>query len=70
MSFYKGEIKGIITSEKRGENGFGYDPIFIPDGFDITFAQMTLEEKNRISHRAIAVEAFARHFREMQVEQG
>lgn len=70
LSFYKGEIQGIITLEKRGEKGFGYDPIFIPDGFDTTFAQMTLEEKNRISHRAIAIEAFARYFRERQVEQG
>ncbi len=69
MVAFKGEIQGIITSEKRGERGFGYDPIFIPDGFDTTFAQMTLEEKNTISHRAIAIEAFARHFRERQVDQ-
>jgi XTP/dITP diphosphohydrolase len=67
LSFYKGEIQGIITSEKRGEKGFGYDPIFIPDGFDTSFAQMTLEEKNCISHRAIAIKAFARHFREKQI---
>ena len=70
MTIFEGEIKGIITLEKRGEKGFGYDPIFIPDGFDTTFAEMTLEEKNRISHRAIAIEAFACHFRERQVEQG
>ncbi|MBN1143170.1 MAG: RdgB/HAM1 family non-canonical purine NTP pyrophosphatase [Bacteroidales bacterium] len=70
MSVYNGEIQGIITSEKRGEKGFGYDPIFIPDGFDTTFAQMTLEEKNRISHRAIAIAAFARHFMERKVQQG
>ena len=50
-----GEIKGIITTEKRGRQGFGYDPIFIPDGFDLTFAEMDPREKNRISHRALAV---------------
>lgn len=70
LSFYYGEILGIITSEKRGEQGFGYDPIFIPDGFDITFAEMTLEEKNRISHRAIAIGAFVRHLREGRVLRG
>lgn len=54
--FFEGEIKGTITHEKRGEKGFGYDPIFIPDGYDITFAEMSPEVKNTISHRALAVE--------------
>ncbi len=70
LSVYNGEIKGIIISEKRGDKGFGYDPIFIPDGYHSTFAEMTLEEKNRISHRTKAIEAFALHFREKQVLQG
>ena len=52
---FEGIIKGKIISEKRGTNGFGYDPIFIPDGYDITFAEMDFETKNKISHRAIAV---------------
>jgi XTP/dITP diphosphohydrolase len=52
---FEGIIKGKISSEKRGKNGFGYDPIFIPDGYDKTFAEMDLSEKNKISHRAIAV---------------
>lgn len=53
---FEGIIKGRIISEKRGREGFGYDPVFIPDGLDRTFAEMTLEEKNLISHRAIAFE--------------
>lgn len=51
---FEGIINGTIAEEKRGEKGFGYDPIFIPRGFDKSFAEMTLEEKNIISHRAIA----------------
>ena len=51
---YEGIIKGIITNKKRGANGFGYDPIFQPDGFTKTFAEMTADEKSAISHRARA----------------
>src|SRR5690606_19042761 len=53
--YFEGRIDGQITEEKRGEEGFGYDPIFIPNGFTKSFAQMSAEEKNSISHRAIAV---------------
>lgn len=49
-----GELPGEIISEYRGTNGFGYDPIFLPDDFDKTLAELTLEEKNSISHRAKA----------------
>jgi XTP/dITP diphosphohydrolase len=52
---FEGIIKGHISTEKRGNKGFGYDPIFIPEGFDRTFAEIEIEEKNKISHRAIAV---------------
>lgn len=52
---FEGIVKGQITLEKRGENGFGYDPIFQPEEDTKTFAQMTLEEKAAISHRARAV---------------
>jgi len=52
---FSGVCKGKIIMEKRGTGGFGYDPIFIPDNFTETFAEMTLELKNEISHRAIAV---------------
>ncbi len=56
---YEGMIKGSIISEPTGEEGFGYDPIFLPDGYDITFAQMPLCEKNLISHRAKAFQKFS-----------
>jgi XTP/dITP diphosphohydrolase len=52
---FEGIIKGTIIHERRGNMGFGYDPIFIPDGYNQTFAEMSLEEKNKISHRALAV---------------
>ena len=52
---FEGIAKGTITKEKSGSDGFGYDPIFIPEGYEITFAEMSLEEKNKISHRGIAV---------------
>ena len=53
----KGEVKGIITFEEKGENGFGYDPVFYLPHLNKTFAQLSLEEKNKISHRA---QAFAK----------
>lgn len=53
--YFEGKIDGTIAEVPMGENGFGYDPIFIPNGFDVSFAQMTNEEKNKISHRKIAV---------------
>ena len=54
--FYEGFVEGVITDNYKGDGGFGYDPIFIPNGYDRTFAEMTLEEKNQLSHRAIAVQ--------------
>jgi len=51
---FEGIVNGIITTEKRGEKGFGYDPIFQAEGYNISFAEMTLAEKNQISHRGIA----------------
>lgn len=52
---FEGIVKGEIIRERVGNEGFGYDPVFIPKGYDKTFAQMTVEEKNRISHRGIAI---------------
>lgn len=54
---FEGQVRGAITEQPRGEDGFGYDPIFQPEGYDCTFAQMSEEEKNHISHRGRAVEA-------------
>ena len=51
-----GECPGKITTKKQGDHGFGYDPIFIPDGAQTTFAEMTIREKNQFSHRARALE--------------
>lgn len=51
----RGECHGHIIDSPVGENGFGYDPLFVPDGFQRTFAQLSPEEKNEISHRAIAL---------------
>lgn len=55
INYFHGEVNGVITKEKTGDKGFGYDPIFIPEGFNKTFSEFTLEEKNKLSHRAIAV---------------
>ena len=52
---FEGVVNGRIIYEKRGAGGFGYDPIFLPEGYDKTLAEMTMEEKNNISHRARAV---------------
>lgn len=51
-----GETKGFISTKKRGSHGFGYDPIFIPDGTEKTFGEMTVEEKNQYSHRGKALD--------------
>ncbi len=52
---FAGICKGRIISEKKGNSGFGYDPVFVPEGFDLTFAEMTPEEKNAVSHRGKAI---------------
>ena len=58
-NYFEGRINGLITKEKIGDNGFGYDPIFMPQGLQKTFAELTSEEKNTSSHRALAVRKFA-----------
>jgi len=58
IRYFEGRVQGTITSHPRGTGGFGYDPIFVPDGFDRTFGEMNPEQKNAISHRALAIQAF------------
>lgn len=52
---FEGDVKGVIIDNERGCDGFGYDPIFLPNGYQQTFAEMPLELKNKISHRGLAV---------------
>ena len=54
--FFEGIVNGVITEEEHGDGGFGYDPIFLPDGYDETFAEMGMEVKNKISHRGRAMQ--------------
>lgn len=61
--FFEGSIEGQIIEKRRGGKGFGYDPIFIPNGYDKTFAEMSAEEKNAISHRSIAVTKMAAYLK-------
>ena len=57
---FEGEIRGHITTARRGVKGFGYDPVFVPEGYDLTFAEMPAAQKNTISHRALAVDKLVR----------
>jgi XTP/dITP diphosphohydrolase len=62
---FEGICKGVITEVPSGSNGFGYDPLFRPDGYDKSFAEMDPEEKNKISHRAKAVQALVQFLNQM-----
>ena len=61
---FEGVVEGKITEEKRGSNGFGYDPIFHPNGDASTFGEMSLKEKNKISHRSIAINKMVQYLKE------
>lgn len=63
----RGECPGHIITEERGCGGFGYDPLFVPDGYDMTFAELGSEEKNKVSHRARALAELERQL-ESQLE--
>ncbi|MFO7798638.1 RdgB/HAM1 family non-canonical purine NTP pyrophosphatase [Rhodohalobacter sp.] len=56
--FFEGICRGRIIDEKKGEKGFGYDPVFVPEGYEKTFAELSAEKKNKISHRGRAVQKF------------
>lgn len=62
IQVFEGILNGNILYEPRGKNGFGYDPIFQPEGIDLSLAQLSLEEKNKISHRARAIEKLVSYF--------
>lgn len=62
---FEGICKGTIIADRRGDNGFGYDSIFIPEGAEKTFAEMTLSEKNNFSHRKKAVEKLIEHLKNL-----
>ena len=61
---FEGVVEGKIIEEKRGSNGFGYDPIFQPNGYASTFGEMSLKEKNKISHRSIAINKMVQYLKE------
>ena len=61
--FFEGTVSGKISKHKSGKSGFGYDPIFIPDGYKKTFSEMTIEEKNLISHRSKAVQKLVKYLK-------
>jgi len=66
LGTFEGIVEGRIANEVRGDCGFGYDPIFIPEGFDQTFGELPKEVKNAISHRAKAIRALANSFRRLE----
>lgn len=63
---FEGIVEGHIIDHESGSEGFGYDPLFVPDGFDRTFAEMTAEEKNAVSHRGRAVRKLVAYLHEKQ----
>ncbi|MBD3279465.1 MAG: RdgB/HAM1 family non-canonical purine NTP pyrophosphatase [Candidatus Pacebacteria bacterium] len=64
-SFFTGEVRGEISQQPQGKTGFGYDPIFIPQGYQQTFAQLGLETKNQLSHRAQAMKQLKKHLKKL-----
>lgn len=64
---FEGIVEGQIIDDLRGTSGFGYDPIFIPDGYQLTLAEMTLAEKNKISHRSLALSKLVTYLRESKI---
>lgn len=61
--FFEGVCRGEIIKERRGEKGFGYDPVFVPEGYQKTFAELSSDEKNRISHRGLAIQKFIEYLK-------
>lgn len=68
IKVFDGTVKGSILEQKRGESGFGYDPVFVPDGHTRSFAEMAPAEKNSLSHRGIAIQKLATFLKKESVE--
>jgi XTP/dITP diphosphohydrolase len=66
LGIFEGTVEGRITNTARGDSGFGYDPIFVPDGFEQTFGELPREVKNAISHRAKAIRAVAEKLKRLE----
>jgi XTP/dITP diphosphohydrolase len=66
LGTFEGTVEGRITDIARGDSGFGYDPIFVPDGFEQTFGELPAQVKNAISHRAKAIRALADRLRRLE----
>ncbi|MBP1618151.1 MAG: non-canonical purine pyrophosphatase [Bacteroidetes bacterium] len=64
---FEGQVNGTIATERKGNSGFGYDPVFVPEGYHETFAEMGENEKNKISHRALAVQRFSIFLKSLRV---
>jgi XTP/dITP diphosphohydrolase len=64
--YFEGIIKGKIADKPEGINGFGYDPVFIPNGYELSFAEMNLDTKNSISHRALAIRQFTNYLKQKE----
>ncbi len=58
VQYFDGRVHGNLLTENKGHQGFGYDPIFVPEGYEMTFAEMNPEDKNKISHRKLALDLF------------
>ena len=65
---FEGIVEGLIRRSRSGEKGFGYDPIFQPDGFHVTFAEMEMDEKNKVSHRARAMAGLIEFLKSIRVD--
>jgi len=64
---FEGKIDGTISLKPSGNSGFGYDPIFVPEGYNLSFAELSSEEKNLISHRALAVKKLTEHLKQQNL---